>query len=184
MGHYFYVHTDPRPPSNEDLNNASISQTGSTVTVKCHPDDETASCVVVYRAYGNSTLNVVDKVDSLTVALETGNYTFAIFRRTSDSDIDERPFISRMIVVDGTSPPKGDFGNIMKLIFMYQQYKLHVLFSIDEPARTSSDGTGVIVGVVLSVLIILSVGVALATVFIVWRKRKVVMLCNITHNYH
>ena len=91
------------------------------MTVKCNPDDESDSCVVVYRAYDNSTLNVVEKVDSLTVTLETGNYTFAIFRRTSDSDIDERPFISRMIVVDGTSPPKGYFGNIMKLKFMYQQ---------------------------------------------------------------
>ena len=46
---------------------------------------------------------------------------------------------------------------------------------IDGPAGTSSDGTGAVVGVVLSVVIILSVGVALATVFIVWRKRKVVM---------
>ena len=97
-------HTDPRPPSYKDLNNASISLSGSTVTVDCHPDDKTVSCVVVYRAYGNSTLNVVEKVNSLTVTLETGNYTFAIFRRTSDSDIDERPFISRMIVVEETEP--------------------------------------------------------------------------------
>ena len=125
MGHYCCVHTDPSPPSYKDLDNATISQNGPTVTVDCHPDGKTTSCVVVYRAYGNSTLNVVDKVNSLTVALETGNYTFAIFRRTSDSDIDERPFISRMIVVDGIPPPKVDFGNIMKLIFMYQQYKLH-----------------------------------------------------------
>ena len=47
-------------------------------------------------------------------------------------------------------------------------------FYIDN-SRTSSDGTGVVVGVVLSVFIILSVGVALATVLIVWRKRKVIM---------
>ena len=52
---------------------------------------------------------------------------------------------------------------------------------LDEPAEASSDGTGVIVGVVLSVVIILIVGVALATVFIVWRKRKVVILSNVTH---
>ena len=166
--------------SYKDLHNASISQNGSTVTVKCHPDDETVSCVVVYRAYDNSTLNVVEKVNSLTVTLETGNYTFAIFRRTSDSDIDERPFISRMIVVDGTSPPK------IKIIGESEHYRSEVLsscfFSIDEPGA-SSDGTGVIVGVVFSVvLIILSVGVALATVFIVWRKRKVVMLCDVTQN--
>ena len=94
-------HTDPRPSS---YNNGSISQSGSTVTVKCNADDETDSCVVVYRAYDNSTLNVVEKVVLLTVTLETRNYTFAIFRRTSDSDIDERPFISRMIVVVDTEP--------------------------------------------------------------------------------
>ena len=164
-----------------DLNNATISQSGSTVTVDCHPDDKTTSCVVVYRAYGNSTLNVVEKVDSLTVRLENGNYTFAIFRRTSDSDIDKRPFISRMMVIDGTSPPKGDFGNLMKLKFMYQQYKLHVLFSIDNPGALL-DRTGAVVGVVLSVVIILSVGVALAKVFIVWRNRKVLILCNVTHD--
>ena len=66
---------------------------------------------MVYRANGNSTLNVIyyGNTVSMTVTLETGNYTFSIFRNKNDSDIDERPFISRMIVVEETepsSPPK------------------------------------------------------------------------------
>ena len=94
------MNTVQKPPVYESLNNASISQSGSTVTVNCHSDNESDSCVVVYRAYGNSTLNVTyGNTVSVTVTLETGNYTFAIFRNTSDSDIDERPFISRMMVV-------------------------------------------------------------------------------------
>ena len=47
-------------------------------------------------------------------------------------------------------------------------------FYIDN-SRPSSGQTRIVVGVVLSVVIILCVGVALTTVFIVWRKRKVVM---------
>ena len=71
----------------------------------CYADDKSDSCVVVYRAYGNSTLNVIyGNTVSITLTLETGNYSFAIFRRTGDSDIDERPFISRMIVVGETEP--------------------------------------------------------------------------------
>ena len=62
------------------------------------------------------------------------------------------------------------------VMFLYNMY-------VDEPAGTSSDGTGAVVGVVLSVVvIILCVGVALATVFIVWGMRKVAMLCNVTQN--
>ena len=61
------------------------------------------------------------------------------------------------------------------------QSSVCIFFLLDEPAGTSSDPTGAVVGVVLSVVIILSVGVALATIFIVWRKRKVVMLSNVTH---
>ena len=53
-------------------------------------------------------------------------------------------------------------------------YVYMYILSTEQPG-TSSDGTGVIVGVVLSVVIIFFVGVALATVFIVWRKRKVVI---------
>ena len=87
-----YVHTVPRSPPYEALNNASISQSGSTVTVDCYADNKSDSCVVVYRAYSNSTLNVAyGNTVSMSVTLKTGNYSFAIFRRTSDSDIDNRP---------------------------------------------------------------------------------------------
>ena len=66
---------------------------------------------MVYRAYDNSTLNVLSGNNvSMTVTLATGNYTFSIFRKKNDSDIDKRSFISRMIVVEETepssSPPK------------------------------------------------------------------------------
>ena len=99
------MNTVQKPPVYESLKNASISQSGSTVTVDCNADNESDSCVVVYRAYGNSTLNVTyGNTVSMTVTLETGNYTFAIFRRTSDNDIDERPFICRMVVVRETEP--------------------------------------------------------------------------------
>ena len=75
------------------------------MTVDCYADDKSDSCVVVYRAYSNSTLNVAyENTVSITLTLETGNYSFAMFRRRSDSDIDERPFISRMIVVGETEP--------------------------------------------------------------------------------
>ena len=105
------MNTVQKPPVYESLKNASISQSGLTVTVDCHADYESDSCVVVYRAYDNSILNVTyGNTVSLRVTLETGNYTFAIFRRTSDNDIDERPFISRMMFVRETetsssSPP-------------------------------------------------------------------------------
>ena len=75
------------------------------MTVKCNADDDNDSCVVVYRAYGNSILNVLSGNNiSMTVTLETGNYTFSIFRKKNDSDIDKRSFISRMIVVEDTEP--------------------------------------------------------------------------------
>ena len=152
------------------------------MTVDCRADYE---CVVVYRAYGNSTLNLLyGNTVSKTVTLETGNYTFAIFRRTSESDIDERPFISRMIVIEDTEPSSSSPPSPPSGTGKFESQAIHTkaercMFSIDQPG-TSSDGTGVVVGVVLFVVIILSVGVV-ATVFIVWRKRKVVMLSNVTH---
>ena len=122
------VQTDPRSPPYNSPKNASISQSGSIVTVNCHPDDETASCVVVYRAYGNSTLNVVEKFDSLTVTLETGNYTFAIFRRTNDNDIDDKPFISQMVVVGETvslsSPPSSGTGKFLSKVWVVKSRDL------------------------------------------------------------
>ena len=111
MGHCLSVYTDDKPTSNESLTNTSISQIGSTVRVECHEDDsdeKNTSYVLVYRAYGNSTLSVTtyNKTISVNTTLESGNYTFAIFRR-NDSDIDEKPLITQLIVVDqtGTDPP-------------------------------------------------------------------------------
>ena len=74
-------------------------------------------------------------------------------------------------------------GMMLKnLVHPYIQSTTVLCDYADEPTGTSSDETGAVVGVVLSVVIFLSVGMALATVFIVWRKRKVAMLSNVTQN--
>ena len=112
VSHCLSVYTDDKPTSNESLTNTSISQIGSTVRVECHEDDndeKNTSYVLVYRAYGNQTLSVTtyNKTISFNITtLETGNYTFAIFRR-NDSDIDKEPLITQLIVVGqtGTDPP-------------------------------------------------------------------------------
>ena len=109
------MNTDQKPRSYKNPINASISQVGSTVEVKCWADDDddgdgenkNISCVVVYSAYGNPTLNVIsNKTVSVNITLETGNYTFAIFRRINNSDIDEIPFLTQFIALEdpGTEP--------------------------------------------------------------------------------
>ena len=92
-------------PKKKNPSNASISHTGSVVTIKCTPEEGT-SCLVVYRAYGNSTLNIYNEEFPGTITVDQSgvNYTFAIFRNTS-IDIDERPFFSEMIMVESVSPP-------------------------------------------------------------------------------
>ena len=94
----------------EDLKNASIVSNGSTVTINCAPKN---SCVVIYVAYGNDTLNIFTKMFPLHLSLNPDNYSFALFKRKDHNDIDERPFMNKFLVVErakSSSPPA--FGKI------------------------------------------------------------------------
>ena len=81
-----------------NLYNASITRDSSDLTVTCIPDDEaSASCVLVFRAHGNSSLNCSETFPITIVLDPQFNYTFAIFRKANDHDIDERPFIMKFV---------------------------------------------------------------------------------------
>ena len=78
------------------------------------------ACLVVYRAYGNSTLNTYNKEFPVTITFDQSvprNYTFAVFRKRNDKSIDRDPFISRMVTVGSvstTSPGKdGKYCNVV-----------------------------------------------------------------------
>ena len=89
----------------EDLKNASIVSNGSTVTINCAPKN---SCVVIYGAYGNGTLNIFTKMFPLHLSLNPDNYSFALFKSKDHNDIDERPFMNTFLVVErgkSSSPP-------------------------------------------------------------------------------
>ena len=85
---------------------ASIIQNDYDVTIDCAHDEDNASFLVIYKAHGNSTLNLMLKNNfPLKIPLnraETMNYMFAVFKIINDdesNDIDERPVISKMIKV-------------------------------------------------------------------------------------
>lgn len=95
------------------LQNATISRAGLVVTVHCIFKVEhrpNASCVVVYREYTNTTLNVkvfTDEENSITLE-ETkpdSNYTFAVFGRRGEDEIDKVALTSTRMVVQETSKP-------------------------------------------------------------------------------
>ena len=65
--------------------------------VSCTPDEASVSCVLVFRAHGNSTLNCKETFPITIILDPQFNYTFAVFRRTNNHDIDERPFISLFV---------------------------------------------------------------------------------------
>ena len=75
-----------------------LSRNGSEVTVDCATADgyPEASCVLVYREYGNSTLAVRDfphlRLLSLTLTVNRPeNYTFAIFGKNGAKEMEEYP---------------------------------------------------------------------------------------------
>ncbi|CAI8019265.1 hypothetical protein GBAR_LOCUS11596 [Geodia barretti] len=92
---------------------ASIIQNGYDVTIDCVHDEDNASFVVIYKAHGNSTLNLMHKNNlPLKIQLnraETMNYTFAVFLmiKTDEetNDIDERAVISKVIKVVADNIP-------------------------------------------------------------------------------
>ena len=112
-------HTDNETEITSNVN-ASISQNGSEVFVTCQfPAGYTsASCVLVYREYTNTTLNVkvYDKntMFPVSITIEPGMaYTFAIFERNGSKDIDEVPMKTIRVTIeateptDATTPPPG-----------------------------------------------------------------------------
>ena len=96
------------------MNNASISRNDSSLKVNCTPDEQSASCVLVYRAYGNSTLNHKEKFP-VTINLDPNvNYTLALFRRLKNNT-DERPFVSMFVQgkEDPSQPPSSSTGKLI-----------------------------------------------------------------------
>ncbi|CAI8006821.1 hypothetical protein GBAR_LOCUS4919, partial [Geodia barretti] len=94
------------------INNGSVYVNGVTVTVNCKFKEgiKGASCVLVYREYGNKTLVVEEYPQNtvfpvtLTVGADLKNYTFAIFGKDGFS-FDERPIIARRVDVTETTTP-------------------------------------------------------------------------------
>ena len=100
-------HTDTAPkPSSDYLETASISQDGSIVTVYCELVDDypTASCVLVYREYTNTTLGVrvYNGNTTFPITITGENYTFAVFGRENDKHIDRTPLVTERIVFEDT----------------------------------------------------------------------------------
>lgn len=102
----FYVHTDNEPErTSMYLENASISQNGSNVYIDCKfaNDLEELSCVLVYREYGNTTLEVKVYQHNTSFPINAAIinpgriYNFAIFGRHRNKCIDSVPLISRKV---------------------------------------------------------------------------------------
>ena len=110
---YFYsllIVTDAR--SRFLQSGSELFLTGSAVNVTCEFKEgvEGASCVLVYREYGNKTLVVEEYPQNtvfpvtMTVDGDLENYTFAIFGKGGTS-FDERPIIAGRMNVTGTTTP-------------------------------------------------------------------------------
>ncbi|CAI8045438.1 hypothetical protein GBAR_LOCUS25133 [Geodia barretti] len=80
-------------PNDENLKNASISLLGSSLEITCTPDEQSASCILVYRAYGKYMLNCEETFPVVINLDPDMNYTFALFRRINNNT-DERPFLN------------------------------------------------------------------------------------------
>ncbi|CAI8033368.1 hypothetical protein GBAR_LOCUS18821, partial [Geodia barretti] len=101
-----------KAPNGENPKNASIYRSGSILKATCTPDEQSASCVLVFRAYGNYMLNWKETFP-VTVNLDPDvNYTFALFRRLG-KDTDERPFLSMFVQgkEDPSQPQPPSTGN-------------------------------------------------------------------------
>ena len=108
-----YITSDTPNPSSKFLKNASISQNGSEVFISCEFASvslEEPSCVLVYREYSNTTLNVEVFTpsfpesgiinESIIIDDPGKNYTFAVFGRNSSTDIDIEPLTSIRVMFD------------------------------------------------------------------------------------
>ena len=109
--YFLHADSDLTAAVSQYIERASVSyQSGSEVQIECKFKEaiERASCVLVYREYGNKTLVVKEYPQNntvfpvtLTVDGDPENYTFAIFGM-SGSDIDERPIVERRIRISST----------------------------------------------------------------------------------
>ena len=108
--HTFFLFSKGTQPPNHIYNRENsgilekliISERGSNVTIDCFA--ECSSYLVVYRAYGDPTLNLIHTTTfPVTISLEIGTYTFAVFEITQSSaevnDIDDTPLLRRRVTV-------------------------------------------------------------------------------------
>ena len=94
-----------KPYDNRDsdiLEELTISESGSNVTFDCFA--ECSSYLVVYRAYGDPTLNLIHNTTfPVTISLEIGTNTFTVFEIAESSagvnDIDDTPLLRRRVRV-------------------------------------------------------------------------------------
>ena len=115
--------------ANKFLKRASISRNGSEVTVDFAVTDgyPEASCVLVYREYGNPMLRVAEFPQPITLNIDRPeDYTFAIFGKNGATEIEEEPaFIVKFITVPqpSLSPSPGEcVVQWPSLLFLYSPY--------------------------------------------------------------
>ena len=90
------------------MNNVSLVINDPVVQIRCEFKEgiEGASCVLVYREYGNKTLVVEEYPQNtvfpvtLTVDDDTENYTFTVFGK---NDLEVRPIVTRNVKITRTS---------------------------------------------------------------------------------
>ena len=100
---FFSKHTDLQPEIPSNPENLAIVQSGSNVTIDCEREVANTSYILLYRVYGDLTLNLL-KVSTfpVTMSLEIGSYTFAVFRMkviAGIDDIEEKPFLRKKIEI-------------------------------------------------------------------------------------
>ena len=90
------------------LSNVSLVVNDPVVQIRCEFKEgvEGASCVLVYREYGNKTLVVEEypqnTVFPVTLTVDGDQYTFAVFGESS-FDLEERPIVTRAVKITRTS---------------------------------------------------------------------------------
>ena len=90
------------------LNNVSLVVNDPVVHIRCEFKEgiEGASCVLVYREYGNKTLVVEEypqnTVFPVTLTVGGDQYTFAVFGKNS-FDLEERPIVTRNVQITRTT---------------------------------------------------------------------------------
>ena len=94
------------------LTTTSISVNGSQVIIDCEFADKCAlaSCVLIYREYGDASLTVIDynrtTVFPVSVSVDQPeNFTFALFGRNCKGEIEESPAIQLKFDATKTSLP-------------------------------------------------------------------------------